>query len=271
MTTVKLALSFTVLVLGLILSIYNHQFVIFLNSILNKSSKTEDLLTPEELKEFNGEANPRLYLAVLGSVYDVSKGRKHYGPGETYNVFVGRDASRSFVTGKFKDAEASDDVIGLTNKELLSLDNWVKFYEKQYTKVGKVIGRYYDTNGQETQYHKQVNDLIRNALSDEEQLKLVAIEFPPCNIEWNADTGTRVWCTKRRCGCVSQSHALISLLRSGGLERSWIGFPRKLYEPGSDSFRCACIKEEDLVRPNIQEYQDCNSNYVSCNVNTANV
>lgn len=31
-----------------------------------------------------------LYLAILGEVYDVSVGRKYYGPGEGYHCFVGR-------------------------------------------------------------------------------------------------------------------------------------------------------------------------------------
>ncbi|KAK5644311.1 hypothetical protein RI129_005611 [Pyrocoelia pectoralis] len=255
MTLFQLLISLTILILGLILSIYNENIIIFLNNVLNRSSKTENLLTPEELTQFNGETKSELYLAILGNIFDVSKGSKHYGPGETYHIFVGRDSSRSFITGKFKESESSDDVIGLTNNELISLDNWLKFYEKQYPKVGKVIGRYYDENGEETQYYQQVKEMLRDAVNDEEELKLLKVAYPPCNIEWDVNSGTRVWCTKR----------------SGGVERNWIGFPRKLYEPGSHSFRCACIKEEDLVLPNLQEYEGCISNYVSCNVKTANV
>ncbi len=37
-------------------------------------------------------------LSVRGRVYDVSKGKKHYGPGTGYNFFTGRDATRSFLT-----------------------------------------------------------------------------------------------------------------------------------------------------------------------------
>lgn len=47
------------------------------------------LLTVEELSQFDGIHNNDLYLSILGSVYDVSKGRKHYGPDGSYNYFVG--------------------------------------------------------------------------------------------------------------------------------------------------------------------------------------
>lgn len=52
-------------------------------------SKTEQVFTKEELKLFNGIDKPQLYLAILGKIFDVSKGAKHYGPGKQYNVFVG--------------------------------------------------------------------------------------------------------------------------------------------------------------------------------------
>lgn len=47
------------------------------------------LLTVDELALFDGVTNKQLYLSILGSVYDVSKGQKHYGPDGTYNYFVG--------------------------------------------------------------------------------------------------------------------------------------------------------------------------------------
>lgn len=47
------------------------------------------LFTVEELSQFDGVHNKELYLSILGSVYDVSKGKKHYGPDGSYNYFVG--------------------------------------------------------------------------------------------------------------------------------------------------------------------------------------
>ena len=40
--------------------------------------------------------------------------------------------------------------------------------------------------------------------------------FPPCNAEWTQADGSRFWCTKK----------------SGGVTRSWVGVPRRLFYPG---------------------------------------
>lgn len=48
------------------------------------------LLTVEELANFDGIHSKELYLSILGSVYDVTKGVKHYGPDGSYNYFVGK-------------------------------------------------------------------------------------------------------------------------------------------------------------------------------------
>lgn len=38
--------------------------------------------TLEELKEYDGQRNSRILIAVYGNVFDVSRGRNHYGPGK---------------------------------------------------------------------------------------------------------------------------------------------------------------------------------------------
>lgn len=37
------------------------------------------VFTAEELMAFDGTSKSRIYLAVLGEVYDVTRGKKHYG------------------------------------------------------------------------------------------------------------------------------------------------------------------------------------------------
>lgn len=66
-------------------------------------------LTPAELARYDG-SDPELpiYLAINGTVFDVSANRRTYGPGGSYNVFAGADASRGFVTGCFAEDRTAD-------------------------------------------------------------------------------------------------------------------------------------------------------------------
>ena len=69
-------------------------------STLPPSLPQRRVFTPDELALHDGTRGRGIYLAVLGEVYDVSAGRKHYGADGAYAHFAGRDASRSFITGK---------------------------------------------------------------------------------------------------------------------------------------------------------------------------
>ncbi|KAK7613572.1 hypothetical protein BKA81DRAFT_97437 [Phyllosticta paracitricarpa] len=71
------------------------------------------LLTDEQLKAYDGsDASKPIYLALNGTIYDVSAGRHFYGPGGGYSFFAGRDAVRAFVTGCF-DTDLSPDLRGV--------------------------------------------------------------------------------------------------------------------------------------------------------------
>lgn len=173
------------------------------NSLSTNSPASHDienrLFTYEELGQYNGEKGSKgVYISILGKVFDVKKGEHHYGPGNTYNVFAGRDASKSFVTGDFNPESASDDVLDLSLDELLGLRDWVEFYEKEYVYKGKLIGRFYDENGKKTKYHEKVDEKIEEALEDKKTKQNDELEFPPCNVEWTAERGTKVWCSNRR-------------------------------------------------------------------------
>ncbi|KAL1898666.1 hypothetical protein Cpir12675_001773 [Ceratocystis pirilliformis] len=129
-------------------------------------------LTPEELTAYNGvdESKP-LYIAINGTIYDVTPGRRVYGPGGSYKYFAGVDAARAYVTGCFAEDRTADmrgvdemfiplddpeidslyspeeltalrakereDALEQVNKALL---HWVNFYAKsdKYSKVGYV-------------------------------------------------------------------------------------------------------------------------------------
>ncbi|PPJ52328.1 hypothetical protein CBER1_10228 [Cercospora berteroae] len=56
-------------------------------------------LTEAELKAYTGEDKSKpIYLAINGTIFDVSSSPAFYGPGGHYNHFTGKDATRAWVT-----------------------------------------------------------------------------------------------------------------------------------------------------------------------------
>ncbi|KAH8900875.1 cytochrome b5 [Thozetella sp. PMI_491] len=65
--------------------------------------------TLDELAAYDGKDETKpLYLAINGTVYDVSANRRTYGPGGSYHWFAGTDASRAYVTGCFAEDRTAD-------------------------------------------------------------------------------------------------------------------------------------------------------------------
>ncbi|XP_037664492.1 neuferricin isoform X1 [Choloepus didactylus] len=224
------------------------------------------LFIPEELARYRGgPEDPGLYLALLGRVYDVSSGRRHYEPGAHYSGFAGRDASRAFVTGDYSEAGLLDDVSDLSFSDMLTLKNWLSFYEKNYEFIGKVIGRFYGDDGLPTPELAQAEAMIIKGLEAKKQEMKEKQKFPPCNAEWSSTRGSRFWCSQK----------------SGGVSRDWIGVPRKLYKPGAKEPHCVCVRTSgppsdqspdspthrnrgDLDHPNLGEYAGCPPLAITC-------
>ncbi|WWC90157.1 uncharacterized protein L201_005090 [Kwoniella dendrophila CBS 6074] len=96
--------------------------------------------TPQELSLYDGtKENQPVYLAIDGTVFDVSANRRIYGKGGSYNMMAGRDASRAFTTGCFE-THLTHDTRGLTDAELASLKHWKSFFadHEKYRKIGYV-------------------------------------------------------------------------------------------------------------------------------------
>ncbi|KAI5474664.1 cytochrome b5 [Pseudohyphozyma bogoriensis] len=96
--------------------------------------------TTEELKKFDGsvEGNP-IYVAIKGSIFDVSAKKEMYGPGGGYHVFAGKDGSRGLGKSSLKPEDAVPDYSVLNESESGVLDDWVKYFTKRYNIVGKVV------------------------------------------------------------------------------------------------------------------------------------
>ncbi|XP_059828928.1 neuferricin [Hypanus sabinus] len=224
---------------------------------------TSRIFSKAELSRYTGgKGSPGLYLAVLGQVFDVDRGRRHYGPGGSYHFFTGRDACRAFVSGDFTEPGLIDDVSGLSPTEMLSLHEWLTFYKREYIFKGKLVGTYYDHNGEPTRALIDAELVTEQGRKLKAELEVENKVFPPCNSEWTSTKGGRVWCSTH----------------SGGIKRNWVGVPRKLYKIGSKNYRCVCVRTDgpasnqpnsvhnrrDLDNPALAEYPGCGSVSDSC-------
>lgn len=202
----------------------------------------ERLWTVEELSAYDGSDQSKgVYLAFLGKVYDVDKGRKHYGPGGSYSIFAAKDASRAYLSGDFSDAELVENIFGLPIESYTAVREWDEFYQSEYDMVGKLQGLFYDSNGCATDQLNEAWALVDQASSsvqeedDDEKL------FPPCNSQWDQnEQRTRLWCSDM----------------SGGAKRDWVGKPRRLYMPKHNVHRCACVKDTGLASTSSVQYAD---------------
>ncbi|XP_052866750.1 membrane-associated progesterone receptor component 1-like [Anopheles cruzii] len=98
--------------------------------------------TVAELKKYDGtQPDGRLLVAVNGTVYDVTKGKRFYGPGARYSAFGGRDASRGLatfqVTGSNEDEY--DDLSDLNASEMEAVREWDVQFREKYIVVGRLL------------------------------------------------------------------------------------------------------------------------------------
>ncbi|CAN6929235.1 unnamed protein product [Brassica oleracea var. botrytis] len=219
----------------------------FRSSFKSPPQHSQRLFSAEELALYNGtdETLPIL-LGILGSVYDVTKGKSHYGSGGGYNHFAGRDASRAFVSGNFTGDGLTDSLHGLSSSEVKSIVDWRGFYARTYTPVGKLVGRYYDSQGNPTKHLKGAEAKASRGAQLMEKQKIEEDKQKNCNSRWSQDEGGEVWCD--------------------------VGVPRLVQRPleiaitGSMSKRCACFEEDQLDQSGLEIYKDCEPLAKTCKV-----
>ncbi|VEU21789.1 DEKNAAC102266 [Brettanomyces naardenensis] len=121
---------------------------------IDESGKTQDEAdeptviqdyTPRMLSNYNGFDLEKIFIAIKGNVYDVSSGRRFYGPSGPYSNFAGHDASRGLAKNSFEmDVikpfdEPIDDLADLTANDLTSLKNWENMFKGKYPVVGRLV------------------------------------------------------------------------------------------------------------------------------------
>ena len=158
------------------------------------------LVTPEELRRHDGIQEPTLWLAILGEVFDVTKGERHYGAQGGYAGFVAKDGTRAFHTGRFDTAEGlTPDVSGLPDAALLALREWADFYARDYARVGRLApGHYHDERGEPTPARLDFDAAVERARSDKAKAAANDERFPACRARWSQAPAGRCGATKTR-------------------------------------------------------------------------
>ncbi|XP_046993385.1 membrane-associated progesterone receptor component 1 [Schistocerca americana] len=117
--------------------------------------------TVEELRKYDGTGpDGRILVAVNGNVYDVTKGKRFYGPGGPYSAFGGRDASRGLATFSVDSAKDEyDDLSDLNTMEMESVREWEMQFKEKYEYVGRLLR----PGEQPTNYEEEEEEDVPNA------------------------------------------------------------------------------------------------------------
>jgi len=104
--------------------------------------KKQDM-TLQQLRQYDGvsEASAgRICVAVNGKIFDVTKGKRFYGPGGPYSGFAGRDASRGLATFSVDPvSDDYDDLSDLKPSEMEQVQEWELQFSEKYDMVGKLL------------------------------------------------------------------------------------------------------------------------------------
>ncbi|CAG2198030.1 membrane-associated progesterone receptor component 1-like [Mytilus edulis] len=95
----------------------------------------------EQLKEYDGRGQDgRILIAVNFKVFDVTRGKRFYGPDGAYGVFAGRDASRGLGTFSLNEDALKDEYDDLSDLNMEQMER-VKEWEMQFTEKYDYVGR----------------------------------------------------------------------------------------------------------------------------------
>eukprot|EP00760_Papus_ankaliazontas_P027883 PhM_4_TR3458/c0_g1_i1/m.23133 len=214
------------------------------------------LITAEELALHNGtDPSLPLYLVVMGEVFDVSKGSRHYGVGSGYNIFCGRDGSRAFTTGEFTQTGAVASLAGLAPSQIKSVVGWRDFYRTHatYEFVGRLVGHFYDADGTPTQHLKDALAQVAEATSAEEYEDELRKTFSPCDV--HAQSGHPI-----RYSCSVEGTTIRSI--------TW-----KSRLTNQETSRCVCVEPEKEKSTSVVEkfpdvsfsaYENCGTGSIEC-------
>ncbi|KAG0730057.1 Membrane-associated progesterone receptor component 2 [Chionoecetes opilio] len=102
--------------------------------------KRQDM-TLEQLRQYDGKGEyGRVCVGVNGKIFDVTRGKKNYGPGGPYAAFAARDATRALATFSVNNVkEEYDDLSDLSSMEMDSVREWEMQFTEKYDYIGKLL------------------------------------------------------------------------------------------------------------------------------------
>jgi len=104
--------------------------------------KKQDM-TLQQLKVYDGESvvcGGSICVAVNGKIFDVTRGKRFYGPGGPYSSFAGRDASRGLATFSVEPvSDEYDDLSDLKPGEMEQVKEWELQFSEKYELVGRLL------------------------------------------------------------------------------------------------------------------------------------
>ena len=199
----------------------------------------------EDLTSFTGEGDSPIYLAIVGHVFDVTKGKQYYGvDAGGYSGFAGKDGSRAFVSGNFTKEGLVEEIADMTDQNIFDIWDWLSFYNKEekYVFVGYVEGLYFDKQGNKLPYFDALQARVDNRKLMKLHEKDLKSGHPTCNSRWESGKGSKLWCEDGRV-------------------------PRKWYiDPTKDTSNCHCFAGPDVLpaEGRVEVYKDCAPESSTC-------
>ncbi|URE09644.1 Cytochrome b5-like Heme/Steroid binding domain [Musa troglodytarum] len=127
--------------------------------------------------------------------------------------------------------------------------------------AGKLVGRYYDSQGNPTKYLKGVESKAKRGAQLLEKQKIEEAKIPSCNSKWSEqDGGELLYFINMVDPWSPISWSGVKLAIKISEETGDIALTGKI------SQRCACFKEEELGRPGLEVYKGCDYLSKSCRV-----
>lgn len=90
--------------------------------------------TIKELLNYSSDSEI-IYIALNGTVYDVSEEKRYYGINGPYNIFAGRDATFGLGTMTL----TCEQTRPLNNEELIGVEYWQDKFNEKYKVVGMLV------------------------------------------------------------------------------------------------------------------------------------